>query len=127
MKKAFTLAELLGVIVVLGILALVAFPPIINQLRKSQSKINESTKKIIYSATEVYMDENRNDYPMNVGTSYCILIADLVEAGKVDESVEDNTNGEIRLSQEVRAVVKSVNTYTFSIVEPHECSGLVED
>ena len=38
-KKGFTLAELLGVIVLLGILATVAFPPLLNQLNKSKEKI----------------------------------------------------------------------------------------
>ena len=39
MKKGFTLAELLGVIVILGLIALLSFPPIVSQIKKSKKEI----------------------------------------------------------------------------------------
>ena len=54
-KNGFTLAELLGVIVILAAVALVAFPPIINQIKKSRGELDDALNKLIYSASNQYL------------------------------------------------------------------------
>ena len=47
MKKGFTLVELLGTIVILGIIAVIAFPAIINQITDARGDINDSGNLLI--------------------------------------------------------------------------------
>ena len=58
-KKGFTLVELLGVIVILGIIALISIPPILNQMASSEQSIDEATLRVVYSAGSLYLDERQ--------------------------------------------------------------------
>ena len=51
-KKGFTLVELIGVVVILGLVALVAFPSLLNQ-------INNSKKQIIITLTGKNSTDNK--------------------------------------------------------------------
>ena len=91
-KKAFTLIELLGVIVILGIIALVVTPPIINNVKKSDEAIQNSNLNYIYSTGESYIKDNSNSYPMNEGAQICIKIEDLVNDGRFKEGTLEDGN-----------------------------------
>ncbi len=85
-KNGFTLAELLGVIVILAAIALVAFPPIINQLRKSRSELDSALNNIIQTATDLYLEE-RN---LPKTGEYCINVNVLIKDGKLVSPVSDS-------------------------------------
>lgn len=61
-KKGFTLVELIGVVVILGLIALVAFPSLLNQINNSNKQISDSQKDLIIAATKNYVEENKNEY-----------------------------------------------------------------
>lgn len=61
-SSAFTLAELLGVIVVLAVVALITFPIITSSIRNSQNKALEDTIKTIEEAAYRYSVENDLGY-----------------------------------------------------------------
>ena len=61
-RQGFTLVELLGVITVLGLIALIAFPIITGSINKAKSNISEATAKVLYSNGESYIKENINNY-----------------------------------------------------------------
>ncbi len=61
-KKGFTLVELIGVVVILGLIALVAFPSLLNQINSSKKQISDSQKELIIAATKNYVEENKNEY-----------------------------------------------------------------
>ena len=54
MKKGFTLAELIGVVVIVSLIVLLVAPAMINFASKSKTKLSESTIKLINTATEQY-------------------------------------------------------------------------
>ena len=61
-NKGFTLIELLGSIVILAIIATVAFPAILNFLSSSQSEIDNAKKSVIERAAKDYVNDNVNYY-----------------------------------------------------------------
>lgn len=89
-KKGFTLVELLGVIVILGIIALISIPPILNQMASSEQSIDEATLRVVYSAGSLYLDERQNNFVRNPGNVFCVQIEDLVADGKLDPALSDS-------------------------------------
>ncbi len=94
-KNGFTLAELLGVIVILAAVALIAFPPIINQIKKSRGELDQALNSLILTASQQYLEEKNKSTD---GTSYCIKLAVLVSDGKLVAPVTDSKGNEVDLS-----------------------------
>ena len=90
-KKAFTLAEILGVIVVIGLLLVIIAPTIINRINSKEENVEEAANKIIFDAASQYITENREHFPQ--GKKYCIKLTDLIEAGKLASPVKDVKTG----------------------------------
>lgn len=120
-KKGFTLAELLGVIVLLGILAVVAFPPLLNQLNKSKDKLSEATVKVLGIAAEQYIDEHSSNYPIKNGNVYCIKLETLVNYNYLKSPIMDASSGEeIDISNNyVKFKINKYNDYEYELSE--EC------
>lgn len=114
MKKGFTLVELLGTIVILGIIIIIAFPPILNQIKKSKEGIKETTEILIKDAAKDYIYENTG-YEKIEGISYCIDISTLAENGYLNKKLKDDKYNDINLQNKIKATYKN-NDYTFEIV-----------
>lgn len=93
MKKGFTLVEMLGSIIILAIIALIAFPAVLNLLGTSQNKIDDSTKKYVLEAARSYVNDHVNDYP-RVGIleekKEIIYISTLKNEGYISDNTYDN-------------------------------------
>jgi prepilin-type N-terminal cleavage/methylation domain-containing protein len=127
-NKAFTLVELLGVVVVLGILALVSLPPIINQIKNMREKVSSATLKIIYSSVDKYMANNRNDFPEVEDTSYCVTLEQLVNGGVLSEPINDSTTGaEINLNRQVMIDLGTGFVKTYKLYAEHESCPYVDE
>ena len=94
-KKGFTLAELLGVIVIISLLVILVMPSIINKLSNNKSEVNTSLNELIYKASDTYISENKDLFtPVNGGKKYCISLRTLIDDGKLSEPVKDITSDE---------------------------------
>ena len=71
-KKAFTLVELLGVLVVLSIITLVLFPLISTYVENTRKKTYDSEMDIIIVGLKNYSTEHEEILPLNEG-EYVIL------------------------------------------------------
>ena len=61
-NKGFTLVEMLGIIVILLLISLFAFPSL-NKMLKNESNMEEETfLKIIRNASEIYVETNYNQF-----------------------------------------------------------------
>lgn len=109
MKKGFTLTELLGVIVLLGAIALLTFPPILNQIKKSKEEIDNGNLSLINSSFELYLSENKSTIIMNDNTAYCIKLKTLVDDGKLNTPIKNSSNEEINVNLTYLKVVKGSN------------------
>lgn len=90
LKRGFTLIELMGVIVLLGILGLVVFPSILNQMKKVDSNLSEANLKIVYSAADDYIKDHRNDFQSQIESDGNIVIAlnNLVNGGYLSKDID---------------------------------------
>ncbi len=130
MKKGFTLVELLGVIVILALLMLVVFPSVINLIKKSSSKADEITMKLVENATYEYMDEYISRFPRTSGNSYCITLNDLIEKGYLkgpikinDKDVTSTSSVQVTYNKEFSYELKSIGDCKEIIVEYADGSG----
>ena len=77
--KGFTLVELLAVISIVAIISIIVFPNVLNLIKKSETKLNETQKEIIYSSVDLYISNNPSTYPLDAGKTYSIPIQDLID------------------------------------------------
>ena len=62
MNKGFTLAELLGVIVVISLLLLLIIPAIINGVSSREDDVELIQNEIIFEAVSQYLDRDKETY-----------------------------------------------------------------
>ena len=78
MKKGFTLVELLGAIILLGLISLLIAVPIISRINNASNKISKATERIIKEHVMQYISENSNDFrSTKPGTKYYITLDEL--------------------------------------------------
>ena len=122
MKKGFTLVELIGVVIILALIALLAFPPILNSIRKTKTELSDASKEILYNAASLYVSENLNDFPKRNGNTFCVTLNTLSSKEYLPTKVYDSITGE-EISQDSLIEIKVENdSYTYSM--NNEC---VED
>ncbi len=92
MKKGFTITEILGVIIILCIIGVIAFPPILNLVKKTEKDIDNSTKELVITAAGQYISRNENDFSKKVGNNYYIYINDLINTQLISDSVFNETS-----------------------------------
>jgi prepilin-type N-terminal cleavage/methylation domain-containing protein len=110
-QKAFTLTEILAVLVVLSLLLLLVAPTIINGVRNKEGQVDETQKRILYQAASEYIDANKDVYPVNDEDSYCILVQSLIDEGFVNDNIKSATSDEALSDKKIKADVagKSIN------------------
>ena len=117
-QKAFTLIELLAVIVILALIALVVFPAINNVLSDSKKDAYKSQINIIEKAAKEYYLEHINELPENGCNS--VEISELISQGYIasDDLEEGNIIIDPRTDKQLTGVVevrdeKNQYSYTF--------------
>ncbi len=79
MKKGFTLVELLGVIVILGLIAMIAIPTINTALNSSRDKAYNEQIKTIENTARTYMSKNSLKLPSQTEGSNCSIGVDTMQ------------------------------------------------
>lgn len=120
-KNAFTLVELLGVIVILAAIALLAFPPLLNQIQKSQNEIDDATRELIVNSTELYVDDKHEQFPSKNGNVYCVSFENLINSGYLREGM---VNDKEEVFQTKIVKVSYNNKYIYEIVNNDECTEI---
>ena len=117
MKKGFTLVELLGVIMILGILALVTTNVISNSLNESKNDLYNIQINNIIESAKVWANANVFSLPENDGEFVDITLGELKEAGFMDDDVINPiTNEQFSNSMKVR-ITKIGNNYSYNVEE----------
>ncbi len=99
MRRGFTLVELLGVIVILGILALVAIPTINTALNSSRQKAYDEQVSTIEDTARTYMSKNSLKLPSQTEGSSCgVSVQTLQQEGLL--TADDIENPKYRTNSE---------------------------
>ena len=93
-KKGFTLVELIGVVIILALISLLAFPTILNSIRNTKSQLSAVSKEILYSAASSYVSNNLNDLNKKNGNTFCVTLESLVQNEYLPTKVYDSVTGE---------------------------------
>ena len=111
-KKGFSLIELVGVIVIIGLILIVAIPAVTKLLKSNNNKEYENYLKIIKAGALRYADELKDDLG-NSNNSGCITIDlnDLIEKGYIKKFNDKKITctGDIRLDNKKGNVKALVN------------------
>jgi len=117
-EKAFTLIELLGVLVVLGFIVLISFPNIVSLIEKTDDKEYERLKKDVELATEVYVNQNKDNFNLtDVNDFVFIELWELTEGGYFDKkTINPRTKEKIDLNSTVlvRVLENNINEYEYT-------------
>ncbi len=102
MKKGFTLIELLGIITILGIILMVAFPIMNKSLKQMKENTTNNYINNLKISAEAYIELNRDKYQnINVpGTEITFTVQDLYDANLLKGKYEG-----ISPTDEITAIV----------------------
>jgi prepilin-type N-terminal cleavage/methylation domain-containing protein len=109
-KRAFTLVELLAVIVVLGVLLSIVTMSITKYMTAANNASYKSLVESIESSAELYVAENSTDFPLLdvAGSNFDIELNDLVNANYIKSDIIDKrTDTSIPLTTKVNITVIS--------------------
>jgi len=119
-NKGFTLAEILGVIVIIGLLVTLVMPTITNRIRANSSKAEKASNQIIFDAALQYINENKQDF--SSGKKHCISISTLIDEGKLASPVKNiKTNEKIDDTHSVLVTIDKTGNISFDLILKNTC------
>ena len=109
-KKGFTLVELMGVIVILGVIALIAIPTIDRQLKEGKEELSQAQLDNIKAAAELWASDNPNDMPQN-GEECYLKYSTLVNSGYADKNLKEISSNTDIVDNKLKIKISKDNTY----------------
>ena len=117
-RNGFTLIELVGSIVILAIIALIAFPALLSMLNKGENQVNDSVKNVVTSAAEKYVNDHVDDFPKQLtgktAPTYTIKVVTLKDDGYIETTFY---NKYCEIQKATVTVTANTKKYSYSIPE----------
>lgn len=117
-KKAFTMVELIGVIVIMALILLIAVPTINNAIKTSEENKKQEALNNIYMAAENYLMANYDEYSSldNIGNSEYIYVMDLINEQYMDiDDLNPNDDQSFDSKDVVKVTRKEDNTFSYEL------------
>ncbi len=122
-KKAFTLVELLAVVVILAVIGIIIVPVVINTINSNTEKLYEAQIDEIKTAAEKYALYNLSDLPLTENDILTITLKDIKDANLIDINIKNPKTEELFADNMLINIKFINNKYTFTVLD----EGVVED
>lgn len=123
-EKGFTLAELLAVITILGILASMAIASTQGILKKSKTSYLDSQNKMMVLAAKTYYAEYRSRLPRTVGSMREVKLQTLIDLKYIDLVKDEKGNPcSAEGLEKSKVVVKKVSDKEYRYTGYLSCNG----
>ena len=117
-NKGFTLAELLGVMVILSLISIITIPAVTESLNSYKTKLCNSQIDEIIAAAKTWGTENILKLPDTEGESYSVSLKTLAEYGYIDAKINNPvTNENFDLEDTVVTITKKGKRYVYTMDE----------
>ena len=88
-RKGFTLTELIAAITLLVIIIIIIAPKILSSFNSKTEELSKQKQELIFNAIDNYMDVRKNEYPRDIGKSYCISLNNLKQEEVIGVDIAD--------------------------------------
>lgn len=116
-KHGFTLVELLGVIIILGVLALLIIPTIDKSLKAGKQKLYENQIENIELATNSWALDNLFALPENDDEYIIVELGQIKASGYIDTEIINPLTGELFPNDTQIKITKKGKKYVYEVVE----------
>lgn len=114
--NGFTLAELLGVIIILSIISIISFSAIDRNLKEGRIKTCKAQEKNIIEGVKTWAIDDPRVLPETTETSTKKTIKELIDNGYIEEDLKNPmTDDDYKSETEVEIKKESDNKYTYKI------------
>ena len=115
-RNGFTLAELLGVMVILSIIGIITIPAVTDSLQKYRSSLCESQVKEIIAAARAWGADNILVLPTEEGYTYTLSLETLAQYGYIDKEIKNPVAKEnFSLTETKVTITRTGKKYTYTI------------
>ena len=115
-KKGFTLAELLGVITILAMLALLVTPVVTKTIKNNKQKLYNIQISEIEKAAYNYAIKNTYVLPEE-GVTIVVTLGELKKEGLIDKEVRNPITKEL-FSDDLKIEIGNINNqYTYTVLD----------
>lgn len=120
-NKAFTIVELLVVMVLLAIILLISYPNFSTMTGNANLKYDNSIKILAKSAAKMYVNNNKEEmntyFENNPDSKYCVPLAKLAAYDYIDSYLKDSSGNQVDMKSCVNVTRKIENDKTKYIYE----------
>ena len=95
MNKGFTLVELMGVILILGVLAIIVSTAIDRNITDSRYSACQTQERNIVEAAKMFVTDDASRLPTSVSSNKQITINELINGGYLDAEAENPMTGKL--------------------------------
>ena len=117
-NKAFTLIELLGVIIILSLLILLVLPKITGSVKKYSIQTDELMLSMVVDATKFYIEDNSSLYPKENENRYCIKLNELIDKQYLKLPIKQ---GDIDITSDMSVQVTYKDGFNYELMDNSEC------
>lgn len=115
-NKGFTLAELLGVIVILALVSLITVPAISSSLQNYKVKLCNTQLDQIVAAARTWGADNLLKLPSEEGQAITVTLKTLSEYGYIDEEIQNPISKQnFNLEDTIVTITKTGKKYVYKI------------